>query len=44
MGWYFLKSFSILNIISGEVVFYNIFYEVFTVCTSVIAQDPSGKS
>lgn len=27
----------------GEVVFYNIFYEVFTVCTSVVAQDPSGK-
>lgn len=27
----------------GEVVFYNIFYEIFTVCTSVVAQDPSGK-
>ena len=29
--------------ISGEVVFYNIFYEVFTVCTSLVAQNTSGK-
>ena len=29
--------------IAGEVVFYNIFYEVFTVCTSLVAQHPSGK-
>ncbi|GMT27179.1 hypothetical protein PFISCL1PPCAC_18476 [Pristionchus fissidentatus] len=27
----------------GEVVLYNIFYEIFTVCTSVIAQDEKGK-
>ncbi|XP_064637768.1 acid ceramidase-like [Lineus longissimus] len=27
----------------GEVVLYNIFYEVFTVCTSVIAEDPHGR-
>jgi len=27
----------------GEVVLYNIFYEVFTVCTSVVAEDPTGK-
>ena len=27
----------------GEITFYNIFYEVFTVCTSIVAQDPSGK-
>lgn len=26
----------------GEIVLYNIFYEIFTVCTSVIAQDDSG--
>ncbi|TKR95473.1 hypothetical protein L596_009639 [Steinernema carpocapsae] len=26
----------------GEIVMYNIFYEIFTVCTSVIAQDPQG--
>ncbi len=26
----------------GEVVLYNIFYEIFTVCTSIVAQDPSG--
>ena len=29
--------------IAGEVVFYNIFYEVFTVCTSLVAQNTSGK-
>ncbi|KAJ8298469.1 hypothetical protein KUTeg_025000 [Tegillarca granosa] len=27
----------------GEIVLYNIFYEVFSVCTSIIAEDPSGK-
>lgn len=27
----------------GEVVLYNIFYEVFTVCTSIVAEDSSGK-
>jgi acid ceramidase len=26
----------------GEIVLYNIFYEVFTVCTSVVAQAPNG--
>ena len=28
--------------ILGEIVLYNVFYEVFTVCTSIIAEDPSG--
>jgi len=27
----------------GEVVLYNVFYEVFTFCTSIVAEDPSGK-
>ncbi|GFN79455.1 acid ceramidase [Plakobranchus ocellatus] len=27
----------------GEVVLYNLFYEFFTVCTSIVAEDPSGK-
>ena len=27
----------------GEVILYNIFYEFFTVCTSIIAQDEKGK-
>ncbi|KAG8453733.1 hypothetical protein GDO86_000382 [Hymenochirus boettgeri] len=27
----------------GEVMLFNIFYEVFTVCTSVVAEDKSGK-
>ncbi|KAM4604385.1 acid ceramidase [Polymixia lowei] len=27
----------------GEVVLFNIFYEVFTVCTSVVAEDPNGN-
>ncbi|KAK6031751.1 hypothetical protein OSTOST_02082 [Ostertagia ostertagi] len=26
----------------GQIVIYNIFYEIFTVCTSIIAQDPNG--
>ncbi|XP_033742228.1 acid ceramidase-like [Pecten maximus] len=26
----------------GEIVFFNIFYEFFTVCTSIVAQDPKG--
>jgi acid ceramidase len=31
------------NIPLGEVVLYNIFYEIFTVCTSIIAEGPDGK-
>ncbi|XP_041356893.1 acid ceramidase-like [Gigantopelta aegis] len=27
----------------GEVVLFNLFYEFFTVCTSIVAEDPSGK-
>lgn len=27
----------------GEITLYNIFYEVFTVCTSIIAQGPNGQ-
>jgi acid ceramidase len=27
----------------GEIVLYNIFYEIFTVCTSIVAEDPQGK-
>ncbi|XP_066515106.1 acid ceramidase [Hoplias malabaricus] len=27
----------------GEVVLFNIFYEIFTVCTSLIAEDPNGN-
>ncbi|CAB3980976.1 Hypothetical predicted protein [Paramuricea clavata] len=27
----------------GEVVLYNIFYEVFTVCTSIVAETPKGE-
>jgi acid ceramidase len=27
----------------GEIVLYNVFYEVFTVCTSIVAEDETGK-
>lgn len=27
----------------GEIVLYNVFYEIFTVCTSTVAEDPNGK-
>ncbi|CAF0736729.1 unnamed protein product [Didymodactylos carnosus] len=27
----------------GEVVLYNVFYEIFTLCTSIVAQDENGK-
>ena len=37
-------NFTIFTIFAGEVILYNIFYEVFTVCTSVVAQDSSGES
>ena len=40
-----MKQDCIVNIgmFSGDVVLYNVFYEVFTVCTSIVAQDPSGR-
>ncbi|CAF4455262.1 unnamed protein product, partial [Rotaria socialis] len=27
----------------GEIVLYNIFYEIFTLCTSIVAEDQNGK-
>ncbi|XP_068134759.1 acid ceramidase [Hyperolius riggenbachi] len=27
----------------GEIMVFNLFYEIFTVCTSLVVQDPSGK-
>ena len=27
----------------GEIVLYNIFYEIFTLCTSIVAQDQNGN-
>ncbi len=35
---------SVLVYYLGEVVLFNIFYEVFTVCTSVVAEDDKGGS
>ncbi|GAA6068165.1 N-acylsphingosine amidohydrolase (acid ceramidase) 1a [Tachysurus ichikawai] len=34
---------SVSGVPLGEVVLFNIFYEVFTVCTSVVAEDLNGK-
>ncbi|ESO99106.1 hypothetical protein LOTGIDRAFT_142206 [Lottia gigantea] len=36
-----MAKYSNMNL--GEIVLYNIFYEVFTVCTSIVAQDSAGK-
>lgn len=38
------RRFPFLFIFVGEVVLFNIFYEVFTVCTSVVAEDTKGQS
>ena len=29
--------------LTGEIVLYNIFYEIFTVCTSIVARNENGK-
>jgi acid ceramidase len=31
------------NIPLGDIVFYNIFYEIFTLCTSIVGQDTQGN-
>lgn len=36
-----ISKYSGLNL--GEVVLFNIFYEFFTVCTSIVAEDPKGN-
>ncbi|KAK7481951.1 hypothetical protein BaRGS_00026754 [Batillaria attramentaria] len=36
-----MSKYSGLNL--GEVVLFNIFYEFFTVCTSIVAEDPNGN-
>ena len=28
---------------TGEMVLFNLFYEFFTVCTSIVAEDPAGN-
>lgn len=33
----------LIRVVSGEIVLYNIFYEIFTLCTSVVAQDQNGN-
>ena len=30
-------------VILGEVLVYNVFYEIFTVCTSIVGMDNNGK-
>jgi acid ceramidase len=32
-----------INFYLGEIVLYNIFYEIFTLCTSIVAQDDNGN-
>uniref|UniRef100_A0ABM5GIF5 Acid ceramidase n=1 Tax=Pogona vitticeps TaxID=103695 RepID=A0ABM5GIF5_9SAUR len=34
---------SAINVPLGDIVVFNIFYEIFTVCTSIVAEDSSGK-
>lgn len=47
LPWEFTEEMKSLSEISGlplgEVVLYNVFYEFFTVCTSIVAQDPNGE-
>jgi len=31
------------NINLGDLVLYNIFYEIFTLCTSIVGEDPQGN-
>ncbi len=31
------------NIQLGELMLYNMFYEIFTLCTSIVGQDQNGK-
>lgn len=40
---FFLSLFFYLFFFKGDVILFNIFYEVFTVCTSLVAEDPDGK-
>ncbi len=32
-----------LALFLGEIVLYNIFYEIFTLCTSIVAEDENGN-
>ena len=38
-----LFNISIILVLIGEAVLYNIFYEVFSACTSIVAQDKAGR-
>lgn len=44
-----MASCKLLNLVSfffflGEIVIFNIFYEIFTVCTSIVAEDKTGNA
>lgn len=43
--FYFLAKVSNYSFSSflGEIVIFNIFYEIFTVCTSIVAEDKTGN-
>ncbi|XP_037569256.1 acid ceramidase-like [Dermacentor silvarum] len=47
LPWQFTEEMKSLSEITGlplgEVVLYNVFYEFFTVCTSIVAQDANGE-
>lgn len=42
---WFDKSFKLIffSFVLGEIVIFNIFYEIFTVCTSIVAEDSTGN-
>lgn len=45
-----MASFKLMNFVSfyffflGEIVIFNVFYEIFTVCTSIVAEDKTGNA
>lgn len=41
-GWVFIET-SQFFLNSGDIVVFNVFYEIFTVCTSIVAEDKAGK-
>ncbi|NXA46562.1 ASAH1 ceramidase, partial [Nothocercus julius] len=36
-------NFTLFLFVLGEIVIFNIFYEIFTVCTSIVAEDKTGR-
>jgi len=43
MSCFCILTRNVLSFLIGEIISFNVFYEFFTICTSIITEDKEGK-